>query len=104
LSAAPGGVTAATPRLIASIAEGERASALVNPDIDSGGENIFGCGLELEQPAKMISEIDRAMRQSVDGESKERSLIEDADRKFPISSRFTFALSSFFCDRPRSAY
>src|SRR5581483_1414657 len=71
LSAAPGGVTAATPRLIASMAEGERASAaLARLPKDSGGENSLGCGAGLEQPAKITrSKNKKAARQNADSAS-----------------------------------
>jgi hypothetical protein len=63
LRVAPGGVTAATPRLIASIAEGERAGALAKFVRDSGGEKSFGCASGVEQPVNTeMSEIRRAAR------------------------------------------
>jgi hypothetical protein len=69
LSAAPGGVIAATPRLIASMAEGE-FTELVRLPKDSGGEKSFGVGgSPAEQPAKKRSEIrnSRVWRDAIKG-------------------------------------
>jgi hypothetical protein len=68
----------------------------VKPDIESGGENIFGCGFELEQPAKTISEIERAARQRTDSESNEGPLAEGGETKFPNILAICLRLVKFF--------
>src|SRR5512135_3703855 len=98
---APGGVTAATPRLIASIAEGERAETVLAAfPVSSNGDNLVAGASDVEQPVRLRISPAKTAIQRISLKKfqywRTEALCLSVYNRFLSSSRFTRGLSRIF--------